>query len=189
MGNMAVSSQMISLGTAAPTFSLPSVDGAADGITVRLEDFAEAPVLLVAFLCNHCPYVRHIEATLGEVIAAYADRGVAAVGVCSNDIMSYPDDAPEALARQRSRAGWRFPYLVDESQQVARAFGAACTPDLFLYGPDRRLVYRGAFDASTPGNGVRVTGELLRGAFEATLAGQPPPAPHRPSMGCGIKWK
>lgn len=185
MDIMAVSSQMISLGTAAPTFALPSVEGS----LVRLEDFAEAPVLLVAFLCNHCPYVRHIEATLGEVVKTYTDRGVATVGVCSNDIMSYPDDAPEALARQQSRANWTFPYLVDETQQVAREFGAACTPDFFVYGRDRRLTYRGAFDGSTPGNGAPVTGELLATALDATLGGRPVPEPHRPSLGCGIKWK
>src|SRR5215204_2034962 len=109
---MAVSSQMITLGTSAPSFSLPSIDGPA----VRLEDFAEAPVLLVAFLCNHCPYVRHVERALGELVDAYADRGVACVGICSNDIVSYPDDAPEALTRQRSRASWAFPYLLDENQ-------------------------------------------------------------------------
>jgi hypothetical protein len=171
MDIMAVSSQMISLGTAVPSFSLPSVDG----VSVRLEDFADAPVLLVSFLCNHCPYVRHIEARLGEVVSAHAGRGVATVGICSNDIMSYPDDAPEALARQRSRASW--------------AFGAACTPDFFVYGPDRRLTYRGAFDKSTPGNGAPVTGELLVAALDAALDGRPAPEPHRPSLGCGIKWK
>jgi peroxiredoxin len=176
---------MISLGTPAPSFSLPSVDD----ISVRLEDFADAPLLLVAFLCNHCPYVRHIEAAFGEVTHAYTARGVATVGVCSNDILSYPDDAPEALARQRSRANWTFPYLIDETQQVARHFGAACTPDIFVYGPDRRLVYRGAFDGSTPGNNVPVTGDLLRAALDAALDGRPVPLPHRPSMGCGIKWK
>ena len=185
MDIMAVSSQMISLGTPAPSFCLPSIDGT----PVRLEDFADAPVMLVAFLCNHCPYVRHIEARLGEVVSACAGPGVATVGVCSNDIMSYPDDAPEALARQRSRAGWAFPYLIDESQLVAREFGAACTPDFFVYGPDRRLTYRGAFDGSTPGNDTPVTGELLQAALDATLAGRPMPEPHRPSMGCGIKWK
>jgi peroxiredoxin len=176
---------MISLGTPAPSFSLPSVDG----ISVRLEDFADAPLLLVAFLCNHCPYVRHIEAALGELTAAYVDRGVATVGVCSNDIMSYPDDAPEALSQQRSRAHWQFPYLIDETQQVARDFGASCTPDMFVYGPGRRLVYRGAFDGSTPGNKVPVTGDLLRAALDAALDGRRVPEPHRPSMGCGIKWK
>jgi peroxiredoxin len=182
---MTVSSQRISLGTPAPSFSLPSVDDT----WVRLEDFADAPVLLVAFLCNHCPYVRHIEAAFGEVSATYVDRSVATVGVCSNDIMSYPDDAPEALARQRLRANWTFPYLIDETQQVARNFGAVCTPDIFMYGPDRRLVYRGAFDASTPGNGVPVTGDLLRAALDAALEGHRVPEPHRPSMGCSIKWK
>jgi peroxiredoxin len=176
---------MISLCTPAPSFSLPSVDD----ISVRLEDFADAPLLLVAFLCNHCPYVRHIEAAFAEVTHAYAARGVATVGVCSNDILSYPDDAPEALGRQRSRANWTFPYLIDETQQVARHFGAACTPDIFVYGPDRRLVYRGAFDGSTPGNNVPVTGDLLRAALDAALDGRPVPLPHRPSMGCGIKWK
>jgi peroxiredoxin len=174
---------MVPLGTAAPPVSLPDLDGS----TVTLDDLAGAPALLVAFLCNHCPYVRHVEEPLGQVLARHPDLAV--LGICANDTKAYPEDAPEHLAEQARRAGWTFPYLVDADQTVARAYQAACTPDFFLYGPDRRLVYRGAFDASTPGNGVPVTGDLLEAAVEAALAGQPVPEPHRPSMGCSIKWK
>jgi peroxiredoxin len=174
---------MVPLGTPAPDFSLPDVDGA----TVGLSDLEAAPALLVAFLCNHCPYVRHVEDALGQVLARHPD--LAAVGICTNDADAYPDDAPEQLREQARRAGWTFPYLVDGDQSVGRAYQAACTPDFFLYGADRRLVYRGAFDGSTPGNGLPVTGELLEAAIEAALAGRPVPEPQRPSMGCSIKWR
>lgn len=179
---MAVSSFMVPLGSAAPGFTLPDVTGK----KVSLGDFA-APALLVAFLCNHCPYVRHIETALGRLVAEYP--AVDVVGICTNDAAAYPDDAPEGLVGQARRAGWRFPYLVDAGQDVGRAFNAACTPDFFLYDADRRLAYRGAFDESTPGNGKPVTGELLRAAFGRVLAGEPVPEPHVPSMGCSIKWR
>lgn len=176
---------MVPLGTPAPDFTLPAVDGR----NVALQDFSDAPALLVAFLCNHCPYVRHIERSLGETLAEYADRGLAVVGICTNDADAYPDDAPERLAEQADRAGWSFPYLVDAAQELGREFGAECTPDFFLYDAERKLAYRGAYDGSTPGNDVPLTGELLRDAIERVLAGQPVPEPHRPSIGCSIKWR
>jgi hypothetical protein len=139
------------------------------------------------FLCNHCPYVRHIEAELSKVLAQFP--GLAVVGICTNDVEAYPDDRPERLAEQARRAGWVFPYLVDHDQQVGRAYNAACTPDFFLYDRRRGLAYRGAFDESTPGNGKPVTGDLLHAAVEQVLAGTPVPEPHKPSMGCSIKWR
>ncbi|RRR97562.1 thioredoxin family protein [Glycomyces terrestris] len=179
---MALNSSMVPLGTAAPDFSLPDLDGALRS----LADF-DAPALLVAFTCNHCPYVRHIEQVFGSFAAGRADLDV--VAVCSNDAESHPDDGPVGLAEQAARAQWAFPYLVDASQEVARAYSAACTPDFFLYGPDRKLAYRGAFDGSTPGNGVPVTGEYLAAAIEQVRKGRPVPEPHYPSTGCGIKWR
>jgi peroxiredoxin len=181
---MAVSSLMVPLGTPAHDFELPS----ADGTTVKLADL-DGRALLVMFLCNHCPYVRHIEGRLGAVVAEYAGPGVAAAGICSNDLEAYPDDGPAGMADQARRAGWQFPYLVDETQQVAAAYRAMCTPDLFVYDADRLLAYRGAFDDSTPRNGQPVTGALLRDALDRVLDGQPVPEPHRPSMGCSLKWR
>jgi peroxiredoxin len=181
---MAASSLMVPLGTPAHDFELPSVDGA----TVKLADL-DGRALVVMFLCNHCPYVRHVERQLGAVAAEYAGRDVAAVGICSNDTETNPDDGPAGLAEQARRAGFQFPYLIDDSQQVAAAYRAMCTPDLFLYDVDRRLAYRGALDDSTPRSGRPVTGALLRDALDRVLEGQPVPEPHRPSMGCSLKWK
>ncbi|MTE12418.1 thioredoxin family protein [Nocardia aurantiaca] len=182
---MALSSSMVPIGTPAPEFTLPAVDGT----EVSLDSFAKDPVLLVAFLSNHCPYVRRIEDAFGAVTAELAERGLATVAICSNDVVNYPDDDAAQLRDQVRRAGFRFPYLVDESQEVARAYRAACTPDLFLYDADRRLAYRGRFDAATPGNREPADGSSLRAAFELVLAGRPVPEPHTPSVGCGIKWK
>jgi peroxiredoxin len=181
---MAVDSLMVPLGTRAPDFDLPTVDGG----RVRLADL-DATAVVVMFLCNHCPYVRHVEDGLGRLAADLADRDVAFVGICSNDADAYPDDAPAGLADQARRAAWSFPYAVDEEQTVGRAYRAACTPDFFVYGPDRTLAYRGAMDASSPGNDVPVTGERLRDAIEHVLAGEDVPEPHQPSMGCSIKWR
>jgi peroxiredoxin len=181
---MPAASLMVPLGSAAHDFELPSVAGP----EVSLADL-DGPALLVMFLCNHCPYVRHVERQLAEVVADHAARGLAAVAVCSNDAGTYPDDGPEGLAGQARRAGFTFPYLVDADQQVAAAYRAMCTPDLFLYDADRRLAYRGAFDDSTPGNGLPVTGALLADALDRVLRGEPVPEPHRPSMGCSLKWK
>lgn len=179
---MAVSSFMVPLGTPAPDFTLPSVDGE----DVRLSDFADAPALLVAFLSNHCPYVKHLEKELTEAVERYPDCAV--VAVCSNDTGIAPDDSVPDLRAQTERTGWRFPYLVDADQSVAKTYRAACTPDFFLYDAERRLAYRGAFDDSTPGNGQPVTGALLSAAIESVLAGGTVPEPHRPSLGCSIKW-
>jgi peroxiredoxin len=181
---MPASSLMVPLGTAAPDFKLPSVAGP----DVALADL-DGPALLVMFLCNHCPYVRHVERALATTVAEYAERGVAAVGICSNDADAYPADRQPGLAEQASRAGFTFPYLMDADQQAALAYRAMCTPDLFLYDSDRTLVYRGAFDDSTPSNGLPVTGERLRQALDNVLRGEPVPEPHRPSMGCSMKWK
>lgn len=173
---------MVPLGSPLPTFWLPDLAGA----TVSSESFAGKP-LLVAFLCNHCPYVKHIERGFAQLLRRHPDLPV--VGICTNDATAYPDDAPAGLAEQAARAGWQFPYLIDETQQVGRAFGAACTPDFFLYDAEGRLAYRGAMDTSTPGNGLPVTGDLLDNAISLVQAGRPVPEPHRPSLGCSIKWR
>ena len=181
---MAATSLMVPLGTHAPDFELPSVAGP----RVALADL-DGPALLVMFLCNHCPYVRHVEQALAETVAEYAGRGVAAVGICSNDTDAYPDDGPAGLAEQARRAGFTFPYLVDAEQRAAKAYRAMCTPDLFVFDAARNLAYRGAFDDSTPGNGLPVTGDRLRQALDQVLRGEPVPEPHKPSMGCSLKWK
>ncbi|HEY8557642.1 MAG TPA: thioredoxin family protein [Actinomycetes bacterium] len=181
---MAASSLMVPLGTPAHDFELPSFDGT----TVKLADL-DGRALLVMFLCNHCPYVRHVERRLGEVVADYAARDLAAVAINSNDLDAYPEDGPAGMAEQARRAGFGFPYLLDEGQQVAADYRAMCTPDLFVYDADRRLAYRGAFDDSTPRSGRPVTGALLRDALDRVLEGQPVPEPHRPSMGCSLKWR
>ncbi|MGI8332831.1 thioredoxin family protein [Actinomadura scrupuli] len=182
---MATNSFMVPLGTAAPEFTLPSIDGR----KVSLSDFDGAPALLVIFLSNHCPYVRRIEAGLGSVTASYRERGLATVGVGSNDVVNYPDDDAAHLAEQAERAGFTFPYVIDETQRVAQAYKAACTPDFFLYDAQRRLAYRGEFDAARPRNDLPADGATLRAAIDLVLAGEPVPEPHTPSMGCGIKWK
>lgn len=182
---MAETSTMLPLGTAAPDFALP--DLGAD--VVSLDALATGPALLVAFICNHCPFVQHIEHVLGQVSAGWQQQGVAMAGICANDAQQYPDDDRDGLAAQAARAGFTFPYLIDESQEVARSYRAACTPDFFLFDRNRRLAYRGAFDASTPGNGKPVTGADLDDAISAVLAERDVPEPHRPAMGCGIKWK
>ena len=182
---MAVTSTMLPLGTEAPDFSLRSTDEQ----RVALADFSDADALLVMFLSRHCPYVQHVQKELGALVSEYQERGLAAVGICSNDFERYPDDAPDRLAQQKEEAGFTFPYLIDEAQDVARAYRAACTPDFFLLGADRRLVYRGQMDGSRPSNGEPVTGADLRAALDAVLSGQPVPEDQYPSMGCSIKWK
>jgi peroxiredoxin len=182
---VAQTSYMLPLQTPAPDFALPDLDGN----VVTRDGLAHAPALLVAFLCNHCPYVRHVEQVLGERTLQWQRQGVAVVGICPNDAASYPDDDRDGLAAQASRAGFVFPYLIDGAQAAARAYQAACTPDFFLFDQERRLAYRGAMDASTPGNDQPVTGDELDAAVTSVLAGNPVPEPHRPSMGCSIKWK
>jgi len=185
-------STMLGLGTAAPDFRLPAVpllDGTAGGKVVALDDFAAAPALLVAFICNHCPFVQHVAGEMAALSLELPARGVAMVAISSNDVDAYPADSPGAMAEEAARQGWAFPYLYDETQAVARAYRAACTPDFFLFDGDRRLVYRGQLDASRPGNGLPVTGADLRAAVDAVLAGRPVAGDQRPSLGCNIKWK
>jgi peroxiredoxin len=178
---------MLELGTEAPDFRLP--DTTAGGKEVALADFEAAPALLVAFICNHCPFVQHVAGELAALSRDLPAQGCAMVAISSNDVEAYPGDSPDAMAAEATRQGWAFPYLYDETQSVAAAYRAACTPDYFLFDGDRKLVYRGQLDASRPGNGLPVTGADLRAAVEAVLAGRPVPEDQRPSLGCGIKWK
>jgi peroxiredoxin len=177
-------STMVGLGTPLPAFSLPDLDG----WTVSGSDFAASKGLLVAFLCPHCPYVRHIRSEFARVAADLQRRGIAVVGINSNDVASVPEDGPDGMRQEVREAGYTFPYLFDESQAVAKAFQAACTPDLFLFDGRQKLVYRGQFDDSRPNSPVPVTGKELKAAAEALLAGREAPADQRPSMGCNIKW-
>ncbi len=179
-------STMLELGTEAPDFALPDV---VTGKTVRRDDFRGRKALLVMFICTHCPYVKHIEKGLAALGADYADQPMGIVAISSNDAETYPDDSPEGLKKQAQAMGFRFPYLYDEAQDVARAYKAACTPDLYLFDSDSKLVYRGQFDRSRPGNEVPVTGENLRAAIDDVLAGKSIPTDQRPSIGCNIKWK
>lgn len=178
-------STMAPLGTQAAPFALPDPSGRIHS----LEDFRDAPALLVVFLSNHCPFVKHIQRGLADFAREYVGRGLAVVAINSNDVERYPDDRPERMAEDAREHGYVFPYLFDESQEVAKAYAAACTPDFFLYDRDRRLVYRGQFDGSRPGNDVPVTGADLRAAADAVLAGREVPEPQVPSVGCNIKWK
>jgi peroxiredoxin len=179
-------STMLELGTKAPAFSLPRVD---DGRLVSLEEFAGAPATLVVFLCAHCPYVQHVAPVLATLAQEYQARGVAVIGISSNDAVAYPDDAPEALAADARARGYTFPVLYDETQGVAKAYRAACTPDFYVFDRDLLLAYRGQFDASRPKTHVPVTGTDLRAALDAVLAGEAVPEPQVPSIGCNIKWK
>ncbi|MEE8450656.1 MAG: thioredoxin family protein [Thermoguttaceae bacterium] len=178
-------STMLPLGTPAPDFSLPDPHGK----SVSLSDFGNAPVLTVVFMCNHCPFVKHLAAGLAELAREYQLRGAAFVGINSNDVDNYPDDSPQKMAEEIERRGYTFPYLYDENQAVAKAYRAACTPDFYVFDQDRNLVYRGQMDSSRPDSGIAVTGEDLRAALDAALAGEPAPEAQRPSIGCNIKWK
>jgi len=178
-------STMLDLGTTAPDFSLPDTRGR----TVSLHDFDDAKALLVVFMCNHCPFVKHVLDHFLELAKEYQAKGVAVVGISANDVESYPDDRPEMMAKVAREKGFTFPYLYDETQEVAKSYHAACTPDFFLFDADRRLVYRGQMDDSRPGNREPLTGADLRAALDAVLEGRPVPERQRPSMGCNIKWK
>ncbi len=181
----AVNSTMLPLGTPAPDFRLPDTHGR----PVARDDVADAPALLVMFICNHCPYVKHIRGGLARFARDYQPRGLAIVAVNANDVAAYPEDRPEKMAEEKRQAGYVFPYLYDETQEVAKAYRAACTPDFFLFDRSRRLVYRGQFDDSRPGNDRPVSGADLRRAADAVLAGDPVAPEQRPSIGCNIKWK
>lgn len=178
---MAVTSPSTPLGTALPVGTLPDLDGN------PIDLAAGGGPLLIMFSCNHCPYVKHVESALGQLLRRFPQ--VRAFAVAANDIAAYPEDDVPYLREQMARAGWPFGYLLDIDQSAARAFGAVCTPDFFLFDNDLRLAYRGAFDPSTPGNGQPVTGADLASAIDSVLAGQPAPQPQRPAMGCSIKWK
>jgi peroxiredoxin len=169
----------------APRFRLPDTKGR----LVLLDDFEGAPALLVAFLCNHCPFVRHIRLHFAQLAAEYLGRGVAIVAISSNDPERYPEDGPEKMAEEAEALSYPFPYLYDETQEVAKAYRAACTPDFYVFDRERRLVYRGQMDDSRPGNGRPINGADLRTALDAVLKGQPVPEEQKPSLGCNIKWK
>lgn len=180
-----VSSTMLALDTAAPDFSLPDTTGQ----LVSLADYKQAPATLVVFLCNHCPYVKHIANQFAEFVREYQAKGVAVIGINANDVSTHPDDSPQKMAEEAKKIGYTFPYLYDETQEVAKSYRAACTPDFFLFDKDHKLAYRGQFDGSRPGNKIAVTGQDLRMALDAVLQDQPVPAEQKASMGCNIKWR
>jgi peroxiredoxin len=175
---------MLALGTRMPAFRLPDVNGA----IVSSDGCAGRPVL-VAFICHHCPFVRHIRREFARLTTEFQERGLAVVAINSNDVVAFPEDGPEGMKQEAREAGYTFPYLFDETQEVAKAFKAACTPDLFLFDARGTLVYRGQFDDSRPRNAVPITGADIRAAAEALLEGRPIPEPQKPSIGCNIKWK
>jgi peroxiredoxin len=183
---VAVPSTMLALGTKAPNFELPDV---VTGRTVSIRDFDGKRALLVMFICRHCPYVRHVRAELAGMGRDFAGSELAVVAISPNDPAEYPEDAPESLAEEARLAGYVFPYLFDETQEVAKAYTAACTPDFFLFDADRALVYRGQLDDSRPSNGLPVTGKDLRAAIDAVLSGEPVSEEQRASIGCSIKWR
>lgn len=182
---MAIESNMLSLGTQAPVFRLPDYKGQ----VISIDDFAASPALLVAFICNHCPYVKHIRQGFAQFARDYQPRGLAVVAIASNDIETYPQDGPDGMAQEAAEAGYTFHYLLDETQKIAQAYKAACTPDFYLFDRSRLLVYRGQFDASRPRNNLPVTGADMRAAVDAVLADKPVPPEQQPSIGCSIKWK
>ena len=183
---VSVPSTMLPLGTSVPDFVLTN---AVDGQPVTPRDYAGRNALLVMFICNHCPFVKHVKEELGRIEADYDARGLAIVAINANDLAAYPQDGPDSMRDLALEEGWRFPYLFDDTQSVAKAFRAACTPDFFLFDDRQRLVYRGQLDDSRPSNGVPVTGRDLRSAIEAVLAGKPVSPEQKPSIGCNIKWR
>lgn len=180
------STMELELGTQAHDFTLRDV---VTGKTVRKDDFRHQKGLLIMFICTHCPYVKHVEKGLAALGNDYDGKGIGILAISSNDADTYPDDSPDGLKQQAQRLGFRFPYLYDETQNVAKAYHAACTPDLFLFDGNMKLVYRGQFDSSRPNSGIPVTGQDLRAAMDAVLAGKPVPKDQKPSIGCNIKWK
>jgi len=178
-------STMLPLGTEAPDFSLPDVNGK----TVTLSDVAGAKAYLVMFICNHCPFVKHVADELAKLGKEYQDKGVAVFAISSNDVSSHPDDSPEKMKEEAEQRGYTFPYLYDEDQSVAKAYRAACTPDFYVFDADKKLVYRGQLDDSRPESGIPVTGKDLRAALDAAIEGRPPLEEQKPSLGCNIKWK
>jgi len=178
-------STMLSLGTEARDFTLPDIYGG----KISFSDFKNAKAVLVMFICNHCPYVQHVRDEFVKLTKEYQNKDVAVIGINSNDFREYPDDSPEKMREEAETYGYTFPYLFDASQQVAKAFHAACTPDFFLFDMNQKLVYRGQMDDSRPGNGKPVTGADLRKALDAILEGKRAPGLQKPSIGCNIKWR
>ncbi len=178
-------STMAPIGMEAPDFRLPDTQG----VTVSRDDFSDAPGLLVVFLSNYCPFVKHLRTELAEFAREYQEKGLAVVAINSNDIETHPDDSPAMMVLEVEQVGYTFPYLFDEDQSVAKAYTGACTPDFFLFDREQRLVYRGQFDESRPSNGMPVTGHDLRAAADAVLEGRPVAGEQIPSVGCNIKWK
>lgn len=179
-------SQMLSLGTKAPAFSLPDVVG---GQTITLDTFAQKKALLVMFICRHCPYVKHVQDQITALGRDYQNKNLGIVAISTNDPSTYPEDAPESLGQQAKEQNFTFPYCFDETQETAKAYSAACTPDFFLFDNERKLVYRGQLDDARPGNNKPVTGQDLRAAIDAALAGESINPDQKPSTGCNIKWK
>ena len=182
---VATTSIMLPLGTKAPDFSLPDTSGR----IITRDSFKGAPALLVIFMCNHCPFVKHVQKVLAKLATEYQAKGVAVVGINANNAAEYPDDSFAMMAEEVKKIGYTFPYLCDETQAVAKAYKAACTPDFFLFDKDQRLVYRGQMDDARPGNDIPVTGADVRAALDAVLQDKPVPMVQKPSMGCNIKWK
>jgi peroxiredoxin len=182
---VAVNSTMLPLGTVAPNFRLPDTNGK----MISLADFKSARALVIVFMCNHCPYVQHIRPALAKLARDYQPKGVQVVGISSNDSVNYPQDGPAKMKVEAESAGYIFPYLYDETQEAAKSYRAACTPDIYLFDAEQRLAYRGQFDDSRPGNNVPPTGKDLRAAIDAVLAGSAAAAQQKPSIGCNIKWK
>lgn len=179
-------STMLALGTLAPDFNLPD---AVSGNMVSLDDFKEKKAFLVMFICRHCPYVQHVKEEIAKIGQDYKEKDIGIIAISANDISSYPEDAPESLKEMARELNFNFPYLYDESQEIAKAYTAACTPDFFLFDKERKLVYRGQLDDSRPGNNLPVTGKDLREAIDAVLEDKPINPDQKPSMGCNIKWK
>ena len=184
--NLMAESSMLPLETKAPQFSLTDVSS---DNAVSLSDFDSKKALLVMFICRHCPYVKHVQVELAKIGRDYQNKDIGIVAISSNDIEAYPEDAPDSLKEQAQELGFTFPYLYDESQDIAKVYTAACTPDLFLFDKERKLIYRGQLDDSRPDSGILVTGKDLRSAIDATLAGELPDTNQKPSIGCSIKWK
>jgi peroxiredoxin len=178
-------SRMLALGTQAPDFTLPDTEGN----MISRPDFADRKGLLVMFICNHCPYVQHVRDELARLGREYQEKGIGVVAINANDVANYPEDRPEKMKEEKEKAGYTFPYLYDETQETAKAFGAACTPDFFLFDQNMKLVYRGQLDDARPGSGAPVNGKDIREALEAVLHMKPVPADQQPSIGCNIKWK
>jgi peroxiredoxin len=179
-------STMLALGTQAPDFHLPDT---VSGETISLNSFADKKALLVMFICRHCPFVKHVQTELAKIGKDYADAGLGIVAISANDAQNYPDDAPDSLKAMATELGFTFPLCYDDTQETAKTYTAACTPDFFLFDGDRTLVYRGQLDDSRPGNDQPVTGKDLRAAIDAVLGDRPVPSEQKPSIGCNIKWK